>query len=132
MVAKMLRLAAAVVIMAALFAGGLNQPAFASDPLADACQGADAKKSATCGSLSPNSSPLTGTNGLLYKASIFLSSIAGVIAIVVILISGFRYMTAAGDSQKATSARKTLIGAIIGLVIIALAQTIITFIVRIV
>ncbi|MBL8122451.1 hypothetical protein JNM87_06935 [Candidatus Saccharibacteria bacterium] len=45
-----------------------------------------------------------------------------------IMVSGFRYITSGGDSQKIASAKNTLIGAIIGLVVIALAQTIITFV----
>lgn len=125
-----LRIAVVAVVLACSLAGAFSPVVNAEDQLADACTGAAAQQSATCKSLSPNNNPLTGTDGLLYRASVFLASIAGVVAVVVALISGFRYITSAGDAQKAATARKTLIGAIIGLIIIALAQTIITFIIR--
>ena len=56
--------------------------------------------------------------------------VAGIAAVIVIIVSGIRYMTSGGDSQKVSSAKNTMIGAIAGLLIIVLAQTIITFIVK--
>ena len=54
-----------------------------------------------------------------------LSIVAGVAAVIVVLLAGFKYITAAGDSGKITSAKNTLVYAIIGLVIAALAQVIV-------
>ena len=107
---------------------GLTHVALAADPLADIC--ANNAQSETCQSQSSTTNPLTGKNGTLYKVSAVLSTAAGITAIIVIIISGLRYMTSGGEAQKAASAKNTLIGAIIGLVIIVLAQTIITFVVR--
>jgi hypothetical protein len=45
-----------------------------------------------------------------------------------IMVSGFRYITSGGDAQKISSAKNTLVGAIIGLVVIVLARVIITFV----
>ena len=58
-----------------------------------------------------------------------IAAIAGFAAVVVILISGVRYMTAGGDAQKATGARHTLIGALVGLAIISFASLIIMFVI---
>jgi hypothetical protein len=102
---------------------------FAADPLADAC--ATAPDSATCQSRgNPDTNPLTGTNGTLYRVATIIAVVAGLVAVIVIMVSGFRYVTSGGDAQKTASARSALIGAIVGLVIIVLAQSIITIIVR--
>lgn len=128
---RILRVFTAGLLAAFLIGGTLAAPiAHAEDPLTGACDSAEAKKSATCKSLSPDESPLSGTDGLLFKISVFISSIAGIIAVVIILVSGYRYMTSSGDLQKTAAAMKTLIGAVVGLIIIALSQTIIAFVVR--
>lgn len=44
--------------------------------------------------------------------------ILALIAVVLILIAGFRWMTAGGNEEKVESAKKTLYAALIGLVII--------------
>lgn len=54
--------------------------------------------------------------------------IVGIVAVIMIIISGFKYITAGGDSGKVSSAKSTLIYAIVGLAIVALAQFIVQFI----
>jgi hypothetical protein len=49
---------------------------------------------------------------------------AGVAAIVLIILSGMKFMTAGGDPNDVKGARSHLIHAIIGLIIIVIAQTI--------
>ena len=73
--------------------------------------------------------PLTGPDGILMKITRIIAIIAGVSAILVIIISGIKYMLAGGDAKKASEARNGLIGALIGLVIISLAGLIIMFVV---
>lgn len=55
------------------------------------------------------------------------STVVGVVAVIMIILAGFKYITSSGDSSKITSAKNTLIYALIGLVIVALAQTIVKF-----
>jgi Zn-dependent protease with chaperone function len=54
----------------------------------------------------------------------------GIVAIVIILIAGFKWMTAAGNEEKITGARQMLIAGVIGLAIVlaswAIAQFILT------
>lgn len=57
-----------------------------------------------------------------------LSVIVGVLAVIMIIISGFKYVTSGGDAQKVASAKSTLIYAIIGIVIVVLAQVIVRFV----
>ena len=51
----------------------------------------------------------------------WILGILALIAVVMILIGGFRWMTAAGNEEKVDSAKKLLIAAIIGLVIVMAA-----------
>lgn len=57
-----------------------------------------------------------------------LSAVIGVIAVIVIILAGFRYITSAGNEQSIAAAKKTLLYAIVGLVIVALAQLIVRFV----
>ena len=56
-----------------------------------------------------------------------LSWIVGIAAVIVIILSALKYITSGGDSNKTGEAKKTLIYAIIGLLVAALAQFIIYF-----
>lgn len=57
-----------------------------------------------------------------------LSVIIGAIAVLMIIIGGFRYVTSAGNAEATKSARQTIIFALIGLIIVALAQVIVHFV----
>jgi len=57
-----------------------------------------------------------------------LSIIAGVAAVIMIIVGGLRYITSGGDSSKVAGAKTAIIYAIVGLVIVALAQFIIAFV----
>jgi hypothetical protein len=45
-----------------------------------------------------------------------------------IIIGGFRYITSGGDSGSVSSAKNTVLYAIVGLIIVALAQVIVRFV----
>jgi len=57
-----------------------------------------------------------------------LSIIVGIVAVIMIIVGGFRYITSAGNQERVKTAKNTLIYAIIGLVIVALAQIIVAFV----
>lgn len=52
----------------------------------------------------------------------------GIIAVVIIIVAGIMYATAAGDEAKVKKAKHALIGGVVGLVIALLAFAIITFV----
>jgi type IV secretory pathway VirB2 component (pilin) len=58
-----------------------------------------------------------------------LSLVAGIIAVIMIIIASTKFITSQGDSGKVASARSTIIYAIIGLIIVILAQSIIFFVI---
>jgi hypothetical protein len=59
-----------------------------------------------------------------------LSAIIGVVAVVMIIVSGFKFVTAAGDAGKVAAARSTMVYAIVGLLIVAFAQFITQFLLK--
>lgn len=52
----------------------------------------------------------------------------GLIALVVIIVAGFRWMTAGGDEEKVTTSKKQLTNGVIGLIVILVAFAIATFV----
>ena len=67
-------------------------------------------------------------NNLITTIINVFSVVVGIVAVVMIIVGGFRYITSGGDSTKVTSAKNTLLYAIIGLVVVALAQIIVKFV----
>jgi len=85
---------------------------------------------ATGGGLT-NCDPTQGQGNLsnLAKTVVnILSLIVGVVAVIMIIIGGFRYITSGGESGNVSGAKNTLIYAIVGLLIVALAQLIVHFV----
>jgi len=59
-----------------------------------------------------------------------LMSLLGIVAVVIILIGGFTWMTAGGNDEKIGQAKKWLFAGIIGLAIILSAYAIATFVIE--
>jgi hypothetical protein len=57
-----------------------------------------------------------------------LSLVVGIIAIIIVVISGLRFITSGGDASKVSSAKTSLIYALIGVAVAALAQVLIHFV----
>ena len=58
-----------------------------------------------------------------------LSIVVGIVAVIMIIYGGFRYITSGGESGNVQSAKNTLLFAIVGLVIVALAQVIVRWVI---
>ena len=57
-------------------------------------------------------------------------SLLGIVAVVIILAGGFKWMTAGGNEEKTTEARKLIFAGIIGLAIIMSAWAIAQFVIQ--
>lgn len=64
---------------------------------------------------------LTITNWFLF--------VVGAIAVIMLIFGGFKYITSGGDASNVTSAKNTILYAVIGLVVVVLAGTIVNFVV---
>lgn len=71
---------------------------------------------------------LTGSGGIIYSVLTWVLTIAAVVAVIYLVYGGLLYITAGGDAEKATKGRTALINAIIGIIIIALAILIVTWV----
>lgn len=101
----------------------------AANPLTAACtaQGGAGKASSACSA--GTSDNISGPNGIIFKSALVIATVAGVIAVIIVIIGGFTLVTANGDPQKVAQARTAIIGAFVGLVLIATATSIVVFVV---
>src|ERR1044072_5033996 len=67
-------------------------------------------------------------NNIIRLVINIFSLIVGVVSVIMIIVGGLKYITSGGESSNISSAKNTIIYAIIGLVIVALAQFIVHFV----
>jgi hypothetical protein len=70
----------------------------------------------------------TGINGILKNIINIFSLVVGLVAVIMIIIGGFRYIVSGGESSSVSGAKNAILFAIVGLVIVALAQLIVHFV----
>ncbi|MBI3231918.1 MAG: hypothetical protein HYZ51_02465 [Candidatus Doudnabacteria bacterium] len=76
------------------------------------------------------SQTLTGPTGLIYRIVSLLLFVAGALAVVFVIIGGYQYITSAGNEEQSEKGKKTLLNAIIGIVVIVLSYVIINVVVN--
>jgi hypothetical protein len=79
--------------------------------------------SANCSS----SDATTKINNLVHTVVNLLSAVVGIVAVIMIIVGGLRYITSGGNDTSVTGAKNTILYAIIGLIVVALAQIIVRF-----
>lgn len=108
-------------------------PAFASTAVQDSIN-----NGLKCGSnlqITPNSGSCdigqasTDFNKKIQHFINLLSAVVGLVAVVMIIFGGFRYVTSGGSDTSVTSAKNTILYAIIGLIIVAMSQILVHFVI---
>jgi Type IV secretion system pilin len=89
-----------------------------------ACDGANLAESG--GDCSDGASAVETT---LQTGINILTVIVGIAAVIMIIVNGLKFITANGDSGSISNARNGVIYAIIGLVIVGIAQAVVRFVV---
>ena len=132
MIQKIKRTIVSLVAASALFAPLLVPAtvaaATAPDTSTGLCQGASLQVSSNC---SPTDIGQKGTdrvNSIIKTTIDLFSLVVGVVAVIMVIIGGLKYITSSGDSGNITGAKNTILYAIIGLVVVALAQFIVQFV----
>ena len=74
-------------------------------------------------------SDLFGDTGVFKQVTNTILYIVGVIAVIMLIIGGIKYVVSGGDAKKVTDAKNTVLYAIIGLVICFLAFAIVNFVI---
>lgn len=94
------------------------------------CRGANQAATGTAGNTSCNTANAdTGLSNLVDFIVTTFSWLVGIVSVLMIVYGGFKYITSGGDSSKITTAKTSIIYAIIGLVIVAAAQFIVNYVV---
>lgn len=72
---------------------------------------------------------LFGDAGVFKQVTNTILYIVGIIAVIMLIIGGIKYVVSGGDAKKVTDAKNTVLYAIIGLVIAFLAFAIVNFVI---
>ena len=92
------------------------------------CKGIDDTTEETfssCAETNDNSSPL---NKILKTIIRIFSIVVGAASVIMIIYGGFKYITSGGNDGSVSSAKNTILYAVIGLIVVALAQLIVRFV----
>lgn len=98
----------------------------AVDPFKDICTGSGSSSSVCQGD---GSDPIAGPNGAILSVTSILALVAGIVSIIFLVYGGMKYVTSGGDSAGVSSAKNTIIAALVGLLIAALARPIVAFVI---
>jgi hypothetical protein len=123
-----MRLAIAVLLAGAAIL--LPATLYAQDIQNSLCAGANLDVDSNCQTGVTGEDATNTINNIIATVINIFSFIVGVVSVIMIIIGGFRYITSGGDSNNVTAAKNTILYAIIGLVIVALAQIIVRFVLR--
>lgn len=110
-----------------VFAAPAADTAKAQDLKRNVCKGADLSLSGGGGNCGENAGE-GKLNRLIRQIVNIISVIVGIVAVIMIIYGGFRYITSGGDSGNVSAAKNIIIYALVGLIIVALAQIIVRFI----
>lgn len=72
----------------------------------------------------------TGINDSINTGLNILSAVVGVLAVVMVVVSGLKFITSGGNEEKIKSAKKGLLMAVVGLAIVVMAQLIVKFVLQ--
>ena len=86
-------------------------------------EGAEAARCTGC------PSDLFGDMGIFKQITNTILYIVGIIAVIMLILGGIKYLTSGGDSKKVTDAKNTVLYAIIGLVVCFLSFAIVNFVI---
>lgn len=122
------KIARGTIVLAALLMLFLPVAASAQAVVQTACEGAAAQSAVCQEAKNTTGNPLLGSDGIITRVTQLLVWVVGVVAVLIIIISGLRYITSAGDAAGVNNAKNGILYALIGLVVAVLAQVIVTFV----
>lgn len=70
-----------------------------------------------------------GDEGLFKKVVSIMLFIVGAVAVIMLILGGIKYVTSGGAQDKVTSAKNTIMYAIIGIVVAVLAYAVVNFVI---
>lgn len=73
---------------------------------------------------------IDGDSGLIKTVVNVLLWAVGILSVIMIIFSGFRYITSAGDASKTKSAQSTLTYSVVGLIVAIMAYAIVNMVIN--
>ena len=73
---------------------------------------------------------IDGDSGLIKTVVNILLWAVGILSVIMIIFSGFRYITSSGDASKTKSAQSTLIYSVVGLIVAIMAWAIVNMVIK--
>jgi len=92
----------------------------------DICQGVQTVSGGT-GCATPEGQPTVDST--IKRVINILGIVVGVISVIMVIIGGLKYVTSGGESSKISSAKDTILYAVVGLVVVAMSQLIVRFVI---
>lgn len=100
----------------------------ASLPGSASAQVSDGINTATTSEMKGKS--IDGDKGLIKTVVNVLLWAVGILSVIMIIFSGFRYITSAGDASKTKSAQSTLTYSVVGLIVAIMAYAIVNMVIN--
>lgn len=108
----------------------LEDVSYAAGSKASVCEGINSIKDAGTEQCDPAATGAGSLGTFINNIINMLLFIIGAVAVIMIIIGGIRYVTSNGDSAQTTSAKNTVLYAVVGLVVALMAFAIVNFVLR--
>lgn len=121
-VAVMMFMGASVLLPASVNAAAKN------NIQAKLCEGIKTAEGSTEGCYPKEGEDTEGIQNIIKTVINIFSLVVGAVSVIMVIVGGFKYITSGGDSGKVSGAKNTIVYALIGLVLVALSQVIVRFV----
>ncbi len=100
------------------------------NPYDDLCKNAtdEVKNSSVC-QVDGEKDPIAGQEGVIIRTVTILSYIVGFASVLMVILGGLKFITANGDPNSISSARNTVLYALIGVAVFLSSQIIVRFVI---
>ena len=104
-------------------------PALSPAPTANAAFDKGLNEGASSSQGKDQQADLFGSNGIFKTITNVLLFVIGAISVIMLIIGGIRYTVSNGDTAAVTSAKNTILYAVIGIVVAILAYALVNFVI---
>ena len=125
---KLKQAALGLLAVPTLVVGLVAAPAFAVDCNSDVATGG-LSGAAACAKGKDQPADLFGSGGIFQTVTNVLLFVIGAVSVIMLIIGGIRYTISQGDQNAVTSAKNTILYAVIGLVVAILAYAAVNFVI---
>ena len=126
---KKMILSALIVACSVFGASAISAASLSTNVSAQAADGVK-KGITTATTADMKNKSIAGEGGLISILINFLLWTVGILSVVMIIFSGFRYITSAGDASKTKSAQSALTYSVVGLIVAIMAYAIVNMVIN--